>query len=278
MKQSLQLAWRVAVPAIATIAAALTLPPSVAQADDGENCTVNGEPAKGPEDVIGTDGPDTIVCENLKYRKIDAKGGNDSITIKDELVIMPAGEQTGIHGGNGTDTIKVKSMLSFSTAEPAEDPFISGGDDSDRIHVDSIREGTVGGDDGDDEITIARASRFRVVERAPQVYGHSGSDTIRVDKSTAVGMLVSGGTGSDDITVEDMSSGDRIQGDEGNDSFKADIVSFGGRIDGGSGDDHIHGFSFGKVIVVPQGVVDGNEGSDTCETLHLGGEIHSCEK
>ncbi|MFD5698074.1 hypothetical protein [Streptomyces lasiicapitis] len=101
---------------------------------------------------------------------------------------------------------------------------------------------------GDDDI------RCDALVSGDVIFGHLGNDTIRVTFNHAG--VINGGPGRDTIRLEEENTG-LIQAGDDSDDVIASTNGALGRIHGNPGDDEIQ-------VLLNQGVVDGNEGNDTC--------------
>ncbi|MEU7065466.1 hypothetical protein ACIGQE_09545 [Streptomyces sp. NPDC053429] len=236
----------------ATVAASASLAagPAQAAADPLPShwCYVNGQEARPGPVVEGTDGPDTIVCENdVENAIIDGKGGNDNIRVKGMLI------DAQVLGGEGDDTLQVNNLYPRSG-----NSTVRGGLGNDTI-ITALVVGTaahgaaVYGDHGNDTITTGSVMgpQGEYERGGGQVFGNDGNDRIRTN-SVDLGGRVLGGAG-DDI-IEPASVG----------SESAGVVL------GGPGDDRVRGQNDSVLTIGPgYGQVDGGIGINHCKVKHF---------
>ncbi|MEU2561990.1 hypothetical protein ABZ626_22035 [Streptomyces longispororuber] len=106
----------------------------------------------------------------------------------------------------------------------------------------------INGTNGDDDI------RCDSLAAGDVVFGYDGRDTVRVTFNRAG--VVNGNRGDDTIRVEEENTG-LVQAGDGNDDVVVSYNGPSGRIHGNPGDDRLQ-------VLLNEGVVDGNEGADTC--------------
>ncbi|MER7761458.1 hypothetical protein [Streptomyces sp. NPDC097619] len=210
-------------------------------------CTVNGKEAPPGDRVLGTSGPDVILCE----------GDVENVII---------------WGGAGKDNIRVKGMVVDAT--------VLGGDGDDTIQVNNLfpRNGdsTVRGGDGDD--TIIAALVVGTAEHGAGVHGDHGNDTITTGSVLGApgtyqrgGGQVFGNDGDDLIRTGNVDLGGRVIGGSEDDTIEPKSVGAesSGIIQGGPGNDRIRGKLDTQLVIGPGwGQVDGGPGTDECKVVH----------
>ncbi|MFJ5551507.1 hypothetical protein [Streptomyces sp. NPDC093225] len=237
-----------AVAASVVMAASLAAAPTTAVADGlpSQWCTVNGVEAP-PGNVYGTEGADTILCENdVKNVIIYGGKGNDNIRVKGMLI------DSQVLGGDGDDTLQVNNL-----APQNDDSSVRGGAGNDTI-ITALVVGTaehgaaVYGDHGNDKITTGS------VMGQPGPYERGGGQ-------------VFGNDDDDFITTGAVDLGGRVLGGSGDDTVEPRAVGTesAGVVLGGPGNDRIRGLADTAVTIGPgYGQVDGGLGTDACKVKH----------
>ncbi|MFB7056362.1 hypothetical protein [Streptomyces vinaceus] len=234
------------VVAAATLAAA---PAQAASSLPSYWCYLNGVEVKSGLTVVrGTEGVDTILCENdVENVIIDGAGGNDNIRVKGMLI------DSQVLGGEGDDTLQVNNL-----APKNGNSSVRGGLGSDTI-ITALVVGTsehgasVYGDHGDDKITTGSVmGQPGEYERGGgQVFGNDGNDLIR--------------TGNVDL-------GGRVLGGSENDVIEPKSVGAesAGIVQGGPGNDTVRGLNDTVLTIGPgYGQVDGGIGTNSCRVKHF---------
>lgn len=191
------------------------------------------------ENVVGSDGDDTIFGDNLA-NKLVGRGGNDKIDGGggDDTITGGSGENN-LSGGKGNDTITGGSTHDVIDGGSGNDTIDAGGGD-DRIF----------GGDGDDIIDAGGG--------ADRIDGGAGNDTIEGGKGDDT---IFGGSG-DDILRADAGN-DTVDGGAGNDTING--AEGDDEIDGGDGDDTLYGDAGNDKVDGGKGkdTIRGGEGNDT---------------
>ncbi|MEU7553240.1 hypothetical protein AB0B01_12980 [Streptomyces sp. NPDC044571] len=211
-------------------------------------CYVNGVEARPGQEVRGTDGDDTILCENdVENAIIYGGAGNDNIRVKGMLI------DSQVLGGEGDDTLQVNNLYPRNG-----NSSVRGGAGDDTIITALVmgtaaHGATVYGDHGDDSITtgsvLGEPGEYQ--RGGGQVFGNDGSDLIR--------------TGNVDL-------GGRVLGGSENDVIEPKSVGAesAGIVQGGPGNDTVRGQNDSVLTIGPgYGQVDGGLGTNSCKLKHF---------
>ncbi|WP_030159699.1 hypothetical protein [Streptomyces sp. NRRL S-244] len=248
-RRKLRTATYVLATVIAASASIAAAPAQAAHSLPSYWCYLNGvEVRSGLTVVRGTEGVDTILCENdVENVIIDGGGGNDNIRVKGMLI------DSQVLGGEGDDTLQVNNL-----APKNGNSSVRGGLGNDTI-ITALVVGTadhgssVYGDHGDDKITTGSVmGQPGEYERGGgQVFGNDGSDLIR--------------TGNIDL-------GGRVLGGSENDVIEPKSVGAesAGIVQGGPGNDTVRGLNDTVLTIGPgYGQVDGGIGTNSCRVKHF---------
>ncbi|MFE2476349.1 hypothetical protein [Streptomyces sp. NPDC059389] len=248
-RRKLRTATYVLATVIAASASIAAAPAQAARSLPSYWCYLNGvEVRSGLTVVRGTEGVDTITCENdVENVIIDGGGGNDNIRVKGMLI------DAQVLGGEGDDTLQVNNL-----APKNGNSSVRGGAGNDTI-ITALVVGTadhgssVYGDHGDDKITTGSVmGQPGEYERGGgQVFGNDGSDLIR--------------TGNVDL-------GGRVLGGSENDIIEPKSVGAesAGIVQGGPGNDTVRGLNDTVLTIGPgYGQVDGGIGTNACRVRHF---------
>ena len=200
--------------------------------------------------VEATDGPNLL--EAGWYDEVDAKGGDDQITLKDAdfyKYTTDSGDKKGIDGGAGQDTLKLADGVELDEAALGYIKNIETIELYHGAHALTLAETQVKhltGKDSDAVLTVKGGQDDRVAletgfEKSDSLsdedYDVYTSDTARVKilKDVIVGELKTGGAPDDSFKV---GSGDAVEAKGGHDTITLTAGNFAS-IDGGAGTDTI---------------------------------------
>ncbi|MFJ2824606.1 hypothetical protein ACIO7M_26295 [Streptomyces toxytricini] len=211
-------------------------------------CYVNGVEARPGQEVRGTAGNDTIVCENdVENAIIWGGGGDDNIRVKGMLI------DSQVLGGEGNDTLQVNNL-----APRNGNASVRGGAGNDTIITALVmgtadHGATVYGDHGDDTITtgsvLGEPGEYQ--RGGGQVFGNDGKDTIRTGNVDLGGRILGG---SEHDIIEPKSVG----------------AESAGIVQGGPGNDTVRGQNDSTLVIGPgYAQVDGGLGTNACKLRHF---------
>ena len=223
---------------------------------------------RGVENVIGSDGDDTI-NGNAADNKLVGRGGNDKIDggSGDDEIIGGGGKNV-LNGGGGSDDITGGGGVDIINGGGGDDDIKGGGGDDD-----------ISGGDGDDQINGAAgddkadggggSDEIDGGDGDDEIDGGAGDDTIDAGDGTDV---VNGDAGKDEIDggegddeIDGGADDDELNGDAGNDTI--DGGDGADKLDGGEGDDTLNGDDGNDTIVGAAGTdtISGGDGDDNID-------------
>ena len=235
--------------------------------------------AEGRLNVRGSDNNDTILIENrpgaagrvnvrfgtldpISFAKnefdlvvVDARGGNDTITVTATEI------STSILGGTGNDRITGGSGRDTIEGGDGNDTISGGSGDTVNVLSGGIGNDTITGGQGNDVIDGGEGhDSLNGSGGNDSIFGRNGNDTINGGDSDD---RIRGGAGNDSISGND--GNDRIFGEAGNDSISGNDGVDG--INGGDGHDSIKGNDGNDELYGDDGndTLDGGFGSDVCD-------------
>ncbi len=244
----------------------------------------------GNDTVVGGSGDDLVYGQD-GADEIHGAGGDDTIYggLGADLLIGSTGADS-ILGGDDADTIKIEDGFGADTIIGGE-----GGDDQDRLVLNSLTSGvtvTYSGDEsgtvtnGKQTLQFSETEQFELTNFSDNF--DASSDTFGVDVRAGMGDdVLYGGTGADTLlgetgsdSLSGQSGNDSIEGGEGNDKLlggAGEDTLYGGAdddfIDNGAGNDEVHGGVGDDTLLggFDDDSLFGGGGNDTIALDHLSG-------
>lgn len=236
-------------------------------------------------DFIGTDGADILLSLNEAGAKVvDAKGGNDSITLDDATAVV--GTAT-VKGGAGDDTILIgTAVVANNQITRLSGSSVNGGEGNDTITTRGVVNSTIRGNQGEDVFNLRGNYTSAVIN------GNSGGDVFNLDAAVQLeDTKIVGGNSNDGQMILDSfditAVNSTLNGNKGNDAIiiggtaaGTNLTATGFTVFGGQGDDTIQNefatVTSGNVVTysgdkgdddidagVGNGSILGGEGNDT---------------